>query len=91
MARDGQNFDASHRGLAEIMNQSDFLSQDKFDIEAITADWEVTFKREPRVIWVNEYIGNYRTMYESKEKALENKHNDYSCIKTIKFIEVLEE
>ena len=52
MAKSGKRFGASCDDLAEILYANDFLSVDRFDIQAICADWEVTFEREPRVYFI---------------------------------------
>ena len=85
MAEHGDKFEAISEG--KTLTQEIILNPLKlFPISSITADWTVTFKRDPRVIWVNELANGALSPYHF------NRLQPEDCIEgnRIKFIEVIE-
>ena len=88
MAKSGKQFEATYNG-AKNFEKNSFTEKDicafNYSVNAITADWTVTFKREPRVVWVPTYEdGSIKPNHFKTEKEA----NLYG--KPIKFIEVIE-
>ena len=88
LAEKGSKFTAKCPvNFSDNWTQEDFLGNTLFTAAQVTADWTVTFKREPRVIWVPITLGGHMSDYwfNSEKIANEYFHNG-----SIKFIEVLE-
>ena len=88
MAKSGERFEATYNG-ANNFEKNSFSEKDicafNYTVNAITADWTVTFKREPRVIWCSDHPdGVVVAAFDTKEEAA-------SFGKPIKFIEVIED
>jgi hypothetical protein len=91
MAQSGKQFEASRKGGIDWYTQETFkikpnMNTQYFDKDVI-ADWTVTFKREPRILWVNEN----RLTEKSDGEYFVDYNSPGSHKKPIKFIEVLEE
>ena len=81
MAKSGKKFEAKSEG--KTLTQEIILNP----LSSITADWTVTFKREPRVIWVPITMDGHMIdcWFNSEKVANEHFHNG-----SIKFVEVIE-
>lgn len=81
MAERGKKFEATHNKVTSWFNSTDFKLVDS---------WTVRMKREPRVIWTNEYDHD-RTYFLTKEQADFDAENYNYTVKANKFIEVIED
>lgn len=83
LALAGKQFTA-HNGKGKVSHNY-FLGEGSFTSYEVTCNWTVTFKREPRVLWVCEFP-------EGDISPLNKLTKDEAAAdgKPIKFIEVLE-
>lgn len=84
MAKAGQCFIAK-TSFSVPLKEKHFLQKEPWSESFITADWTVRIKREPRVVWVSEFLTG-----TLQGEAWSNEEDAAFHGKPIKFIEVIE-
>lgn len=86
MAKDGKEFKARTVGNDYYHTQKYFIDDgSSWTTSAILNDWEVDIKKEPRVIYVNEYSGR---ILDETPAFLKNNHLENDAdVRTIEFVE----
>jgi hypothetical protein len=90
--KEGKKLEWRLRGeVATSVGWRDFITANDWVFPHNPEAYEYRVKAEPRVIYINDYAGGIRTCFVNLTQAEADKNATRDRIRTIKFIEVMEE